>query len=429
MMLANLTRVCAATLVAVLSVACAYHNPEAPSSTPPISTTAPFTLTLGAAVGVGAAIVTAKVQNVNGAALSGVVVGFSTDAGTLSPASATTDEKGNAVTTVATTGSAKITATAGSLTTAMLVTSQPVVPAPSPTPPSQPPPTSPLGPLSMTISTDSVVVGNSTIFTANILNASGTFNMTWDYGDGASGTGTSSTTAHTYAAAGTYHATAILRDDTGRSTSASTNAVVTPVPVVPPPPPPPPLLSVAVAASATSVTAGGTSTITATATASNGAAAATSYTFDCNSDGTAEANAIGVNTFVCTFPIAGSSTVTVTASNGAQTGTGTVIVAVAAAAAPTLTVNCNTGVKVSVPANPTSCNVSATVNGAVVSGARVQSVTWNFGDNTPTVTDFAGNVSPNHQYAVANTYTVHATATITGVAGPVTGSTTTTIAP
>lgn len=417
MMPATLMRMCSAAVLGLLSISCAYQAPQAPTPAPPASTTAPFSLTLGAAVGqgvdAGRAVVTAKVQNVNGVVLPDVTVGFSTDVGTLSPASATTDTNGIAATMVVASSSAKITATAGTLTTQMLVSSQPVPPAPLPNPSPDPPPSSPLGPLSMTVSATSVIVSNSTIFTLNILNASGAFNVAWDYGDGGAGTSTSSTSAHIYGAAGTYRATAILRDDAGRSTSANTNAVVSAAPVVPPPTPPSASLSVSVAASPTAALTGGTSTITATASANNGAAAVTSYTFDCNTDGTLEATQASPS-FVCTFPTAGSITVTVTATNGTQNASGTTTVSVSVPPPPVVTVTCATVTR----PTTTSCTASATIGGASVASSRITNVAWDWGDSvTTTTTTSIG----THLYAAPGTYPVQAVVTITGVTGTSTG--------
>jgi Bacterial Ig-like domain (group 1) len=121
-----------ATLAVLLTVACAYHLPDAPSVTPPISPTVPFSLTLGATSGMGAdagrGIVTAKVQNVNGAPLPGVTVQFATNVGTLSEASVDTGTDGIARTTITATDTAEITATAGTLTAHTLVASQPPPP-------------------------------------------------------------------------------------------------------------------------------------------------------------------------------------------------------------------------------------------------------------------------------------------------------------
>ena len=59
---------------------------------------------------------------------------------------------------------------------------------------------------------------------------------------------------------------------------------------------------------------------------------------------------------------------------------------------------------------------------------KITSVDWVFGDGG-TALAAPGNISPAHPYGSANTFTVFGTATITGVTGTVTGSTTTTILP
>jgi hypothetical protein len=226
-------------LLAWLPIACAYHAPDAPTPITPNTTTVPFALNLGAAPGAtaGSTVLTAKVQNGNGAAMSGVVVSFSTDIGTLSPSSVTTTA-GQAVSTLtSTSGSASaVTATAGSLSTRLIVTTPGTVPVFTPPPPNVPSPPPTLGSLAVTISATSGIVGTSTIFTGNIVNGSGRATVTWDYGDGTAGTTTSATSAHTYGAVGSYLTTALVRDDDGRSASATTVATVTAAPVPPPTP-------------------------------------------------------------------------------------------------------------------------------------------------------------------------------------------------
>ncbi len=54
----------------------------------------------------------------------------------------------------------------------------------------------------------------------------------WNFGDGASGTGVNPT--HTYSAAGTYNVTLTVMDNAGASDSASTSATITDVPNLPP---------------------------------------------------------------------------------------------------------------------------------------------------------------------------------------------------
>ena len=61
---------------------------------------------------------------------------------------------------------------------------------------------------------------------------------TWDFGDGTSGSG--ETTTHTYSAEGTYTVTLTVADDASALDSAVTAAEIGPAAAPPPPPPPPP---------------------------------------------------------------------------------------------------------------------------------------------------------------------------------------------
>jgi hypothetical protein len=210
----------------------------------------PYTLSLGAVGGTGAdagqASVSARVQNIKGNPLAGVMVTFTTDAGTLSSASVLTGSGGIASTTVTAATSAGITATAGTLTSRTTVASQPVSPPP-PTPAPPVPPTSP-GALGLSINASTAAVGSTTVFNANTSGSSGASNITWNFGDGATMTGNSPTTGHLYAAIGSYPVTATLRDDTGRSASAGTTATVTAAPPPPTTPTPGPTLHTITAA-------------------------------------------------------------------------------------------------------------------------------------------------------------------------------------
>jgi hypothetical protein len=114
--------------------------------------------------------------------------------------------------------------------------------------------------------------------------------------------------------------------------------------------------------------------------------------------------------------------------SGSATASATTTVTVTVPPPPTVTINCSTGAHVA-PPTPTTCVASATVNGAPVPGSRITQVVWDFGDGTATLTSAGNTTVPPHQYTSANTFTVFGTATITGVTGTVTGSTTTTVAP
>jgi PKD repeat protein len=206
---------------------------------------APYTLTLGAMAGegvdAGQGAITAKVQNLHGAVLPGIMVRFTTDVGTLSVASMLTTTNGMAATTVTAASSATITATAGTLTMRSVVTSQPVTPGPgTPTPtPTPGPPSAPGGSLSISLSATPATLGTQTIVSANLVGASWPVSLAWTFGDGTGTTSTGVSTSHGYTALGSYVVSAVVRDADGRTASASTTAIVTPA-VVPSPPSGPP---------------------------------------------------------------------------------------------------------------------------------------------------------------------------------------------
>ncbi|HEX4346845.1 MAG TPA: Ig-like domain-containing protein, partial [Vicinamibacterales bacterium] len=125
-------------LAALLSSACAYNAPAAPTSTTPApDLTAPASLSLGTVSGSGAnggrATITAKVQDGHGNPVQNVTVTFSTDVGTLSPTAALTDTTGVATVAITTSTIASITATLGTLVTHTAVSPLPYVPGPAPT--------------------------------------------------------------------------------------------------------------------------------------------------------------------------------------------------------------------------------------------------------------------------------------------------------
>lgn len=312
----------------------------------------------------------------------------------------------------------------------------PVVTAPAQTTP-PPTSTSPAYALALSVTTSTPVVGSDTMFTYTITprsNAPTAASATVDFGDATTRTidvGTlTAQVAHVYRSANKFTATFRLVDRTGASYTAESVAIVSDQPPPPPPSPqsaPVPFYSVVLVASPSSVFTGGSSTLTATVTANNGAPATpSSFAWDCTNDGTVDFTTASTSQ-ACSYPTAGTITAKVTVSNGAAGGTGTTTVTVTTPPPPTVTLNCSTGAKV-VPPNPSTCVASATVNGVLVPSSRITQVVWTFGDGTPDETSLS-NTSAPHQYLSSNTFTVFGTATISGVSGTVTGSTTTTVAP
>ena len=119
----------AVTLSCALLASCTAAPTTPTPIAPRIDPTAPFSLTLGASPGLGVdagrAQITAKIQGVGGDPLANVQVAFATDAGTLSADHVITDTHGIASTTLTASQEAHVTATAGSLSSHVLVPSEP----------------------------------------------------------------------------------------------------------------------------------------------------------------------------------------------------------------------------------------------------------------------------------------------------------------
>lgn len=234
-----LRRWSAFVLLLSTGVACAYHSPAAPTAvTTQIADNVPFTVSLGANVTTGSAIVSAKVQNVSGVPMNGIVVLFSSTVGTLSAAAVQTDTGGVATTTITTSASTTITATAGNVTSRVLVTptaptqtpptTTPAPPAPDPTPAPTP------APLTVTLLATARQAGLTTDFS---LATQALRSAIWTFGDGSASISTSTPfTSHVYALGGNYTAGVTVTDTLGRSASTSTIVAVPSAPLPPAPP-------------------------------------------------------------------------------------------------------------------------------------------------------------------------------------------------
>lgn len=171
--------------------------------------------------GGGSSQITAIVTDANGNPLTSIAVNFSTDAGTLSNSTVSTDSNGQVRTTLTTSRDATVTATTGAGSTGSGVTgtvkvtvlSQPTVSITSSSAPS---------------------AGSATTFTvtANPAANSGAViqDVRVDFGDGSSvalGATTGSVSVqHVYQSSGTFTATVTARDSNGGTASASTVVVV-----------------------------------------------------------------------------------------------------------------------------------------------------------------------------------------------------------
>jgi PKD repeat protein len=438
-----------ALLVAAL-VMCSCGDVTVPSLTTPTPTPArgtPAHLEVTVVPGIGptggVVAVSARVQDVTGATLPNVSIAFTTSAGSFSATPVTTDDQGIARTTLAApAGTAQVRAAAGSITSPMVTVSvQPqTAPPPAPTCPpgcDPPPPTpGPSGPLSVRMSASAATLGTSTVFAAAVEGAGGQ-NFAWDFGDGARVDGFSPTSAHTYAALGSYQATVIVRDTFGRVGSAGAIAVVSAVPpTVPPPtpapvPPTPPRYEVTLSASASPIV-GAPVTLTAKVNQQFSAPAPTSIVFTCGGGATPTSNVqttATTTTTTCTYTTAGLVTANVTATNGTLSGTASTNVTVAPPPPPTITIACNSDGKIGAPAVPTTCHVQGvTINGIAASVTTVTKVDWDWGDGNQNLA-VAGSTSPAHTYSSASTFTVFGTATITGASTTATAAVNVTIVP
>ena len=169
----------------------------------------------------GSVQVTASVTDEGGNPLSGIPVTFSTDRGSLSPSTATTDASGNATVTLTTTsGPAKVTATAGAQKGEATVT------------------VSSRSLSGFTASPAAASAGVPITFTVTPAAATSGANITnvrVDFGDG---TGQNlgaisgpSTVSHAYTRSGTFTPTATATDASGDSQSLSTTVIIGSLPI------------------------------------------------------------------------------------------------------------------------------------------------------------------------------------------------------
>jgi Bacterial Ig-like domain (group 1)/PKD domain len=166
----------------------------------------------------GTVQVVASVTDNGGNSVGGVPVTFSTDKGSISPSTATTDGSGNATAVLTTSATAKITATAGTKTGTATVTvnarslagfSADTNPAPA--------------------------VGVPVTFTVTPVTGSNINNVHVDFGDGAStelgAISVATTTQHVYRSSGNFTATATASDANGDNQPLTTNVIVGSLPV------------------------------------------------------------------------------------------------------------------------------------------------------------------------------------------------------
>ena len=218
-----------------------------------------------------------------------------------------------------------------------------------------------------------------------------------DFGDGTSAQPGAQTTAiaqHVYSTAGTYTATALVRDTNGGSTSSQTQVIVGARSQ----------LAVTISSSTTSPTTGSSTSfaITATPTAGN---AITSIVVDFG-DGSAKQTFSGNTTSVQrVYTASGTFTVTATATDS-STATGSASMVVLVSAKPQLAVTISSATTTPTVGTVTSFTIGATAS----TGSAITSINIDFGDGTAQT--LQGNAtSVQRTYTAAGTYIVKATAT------------------
>jgi adhesin/invasin len=166
----------------------------------------------------GSVLVQATVTDDGGNPLSGVPVTFSTDKGSISPSTATSDANGVATATLTTTSTAKITAASGSATPATATVT-----------------VSPFGLTTFSASPSATTAGTPVVFTATPNANANIQNVHIDFGDGTStdlGAISAATPAsNVYCAAGTYTARATVTDASGGTGSLSTTVIIGALPI------------------------------------------------------------------------------------------------------------------------------------------------------------------------------------------------------
>ena len=204
----------------------------------------------------------------------------------------------------------------------------------------------------------------------------------WNFGDGTTGTG--ATTSHTYTAAGSYQAKLTVTDDQG-AIGEVTQTIVVSAPVL-----------VAPTSHFTQSAAGlAVSLDGSTSTDGDGTIVSHAWNFGDGQTGTGA-------TVSHTYAAAGSFTVTHTVTdNDGLTGSSTSVVTVAAPA--------NVAPTAAFTATPSGLVVAVDGSTSTDSDGTIASYAWNFGDSGT-----ATGATASHSYAAAGTYTVTLTVTDNG---------------
>jgi hypothetical protein len=344
----------------------------------------------------GSSTISANVRDTNGNVLSGVPVSFTTDNGSLSAGVVTTDQSGNAQTTLTTTKVSKVTASAGvasgsgttgtaaqTATVTVAVNSPPSVSvgAPSPASPS---------------------VGQSVTFPLTYAaDATGSpiQSVTVDFGDGSKATtfpGKPSSVTHTYNAIGSYSVRATALDALGDTSTAagSVNVVALGSVIVGAPSPSTPSVGQAVTFPLTYSTTGGSPI--------------QRISVDWG-DGTSNSYTGTPSSVNHTYTSGGTFAMRVTAFDAfGNTSSGGTSLTVGARPQPTVSIT--TGAQN--PQAGSDVTFTVTVTPASGTGTSIQDVFIDFGDGTTKdLGPSSGTITVHHVYDATGTYTVVVTAT------------------
>jgi len=166
----------------------------------------------------GTTQVTATVTDEGGSPLGGVPVTFSTDKGSITPSTATTDASGNATSTLTTSATAKVSAVVGALPAVVATVT-----------------VNARSMQSFTASTASTTTGAAVTFAVLPATGANIVNVHIDFGDGTGfdlgAISSTSNTTHAYSSPGDYTATATARDSSGDTQTLATKVLVGSLPV------------------------------------------------------------------------------------------------------------------------------------------------------------------------------------------------------
>ena len=236
---------------------------------------------------------------------------------------------------------------------------------------------------SFTYSPSSPQVSQNVWFTAAASGGTGPYNFTWTFGDGSSGSGT--TTYHAYSKAGSHNAVLTTKDSSPSQQTASSQQTITVTSL----PPPPPSLTVSFTASLSHPVVGQTVSFTGSP---SGGTAPYNYAWNFGDSSTGSGSPASH-----VFQTAGVYSVVLTVTDAAghvANATNTITVTSQLSASFTFS-----------PSNPTTLS-NTQFTASASGGTAPYTYNWDFGDGTT-----GTGASASHSYLLPGTYTVTLTVT------------------